>query len=171
MKALYHPLLIHYIFLICSNFEYFNKINDLIFSPTWFVTSQPVEKFVKPHHTPVFEEEKLNNLNSGQTLEFLNEKNSFRNSQKNSSNILENKSLWPLSFEDIYEYPNEKLFQTLIESENKIRNLTLYMVVLDGGSTKTSGDLWSTSVIQKAGQVPLVSWRCMKTVKVTNFLK
>ncbi|XP_053990763.1 putative nucleoside-triphosphatase [Hylaeus volcanicus] len=163
--TLYRPLLMNYIFLICSNFQSLNKINSLVFSSTLFVVSQPIEKFVRPHHQSVLENPKLNILISTQTLEFVNKKNFFLKSQEYPFDVIENKTSGPLSFEDIYQISNEQLFQTIIEGQYKIRNLTLYMLLLDGGSTKTSGVLWSTTVTQKVGQILFVDWSGMKIVK------
>lgn len=49
----------------------------------------------------------------------------------------------------------------------KLKRL-LFIVVIDGGSSKTAGFLWQTSVISEMGKTPIANWKnmIMKEVRI-----
>lgn len=48
----------------------------------------------------------------------------------------------------------------------KLKKL-LFLVVIDGGSSTTSADLWQTSVITEMSKTPIADWKNMKFKRVS----
>lgn len=73
------------------------------------------------------------------------------------------------SFGDVhgsYLGPPDDIFVELRNKESHKLERTLFMVVVDAGSTKTNANLWSTTVITEANQLPSVNWTRMKILAV-----